>query len=273
MPLEPKRTDKTDWMSDLLAHHGYLVSGHSSLVPKLGLPPNVVAVIRHFRLYKSEVPDVLLLTLEYAANSQLPNFSAIRSTVVFAEIQELFPSIRILTFSAVPDRFYLDGVGLLTGRGLQEWFAGIDRWYVADVHGSKPVNRSSNDAFTTWTPRYLTSACVINDVDAVLCPRGDTPGVLVELKRPRADVRFWGPYSNDRRNYESCAGIAAMCGLDNRTIAYNRDSRLVVRLHIDVKWNATYTCLDSRSAIMAPEKAIASPLDSSLVMLPHRSKN
>jgi len=273
MPLEPKRTDRTDWMSDLLARHGYLVSGHSSLAIELGLPPDVVAVIRHFRLYTSEVPDVLLLTIEYAANLPQPNFSETRRAAAFAEIQKLFPSIRILTFSAAPDRFHLDGVGLLTGRGLQEWFAGVDHRYVAEMHGSKPVNRSSNDAFTTWTPQHLTSACVINDIDAVLCPRGETPGVLVELKRPRADIRFWGPYSNDRRNYESCAGIAAMCDLDNRTIAYNRDNRQVVRLHIDVKWNATYQRLDSRSAIMAPEKAIASPFDSSLVMLPHRSKN
>jgi hypothetical protein len=52
-------------MCGLLARYGYFVSGHETLATQLRLAPDVVAVLRHFRLKSSSVPEVVLLTLEY----------------------------------------------------------------------------------------------------------------------------------------------------------------------------------------------------------------
>jgi hypothetical protein len=202
-----------------------------------------------------------------------PDFAFVKASRAYAEIQNQFPKIRILSFSKCAGSFKLDGFGVLSSRQLSDWFANIDGRFVANLGGVKSKNVSSNDVFTDWTPKFLTRDCVINDIDALLCPRSGNSGVLVELKRPKIDIRYWGPYVDDYGNYESSAGIANMYRLDNRTIAYNVNRVNFVRLHTNVRWDKTNSSLVSQYAILAPALAITAPLSNAVLMSSHRSKN
>lgn len=268
----PKLTVRSDWMTEVLASHCYYVSGHPSFAALLGLNSSDAAVIRHFRL-SANFPEVIFLTLE--CQGEQPDLKALLNNSIFAEIKEIFPMIHTLIISHLSNSFYfqIDDSEPLDSRGLCEWFAAIDNRYVTNLGGVKNVNVSRNDRFVDWTRQNLTRNCVINDIDALLCPKNELPGVLIELKRPRGDIRNWGPYLDDRGNYQSCALIADRCGLENRTIAYNVANNQIVRLHKDVRWNEARRCLESRFALMRPELAVAALLDYGSELKDHLSTN
>lgn len=273
MNIAPKRTEKNDWMSDLLARKGYYVSGHSNFSERLGLPKDVVVVIRHFRLYLSTLPEVILLTLEWKNGFKVGTTSGIQTSEAFKDIQMVFPSLHILSFSPDAGQFELDTLGLMNGRKLQEWFSSIDNRYLTNQGRVKPINVSSNDGFADWTRANLTPECVINDFDGLLCPTKQLPGVLIELKRPKQDIRYWSPYRNDRGNYQSVASIAKDTGLENRTIAYNIDNQAIVALHKDVVWNAIDQSLHSYYCVLPSQEAIAVPLENRFILKELRSRN
>ncbi len=271
----PARTDRADWMGDLLARRGYLVSGHPSTARRIDAPSDTVGVLRHFRISTAAVPDAVILTVEHSPDSNPPDLGVISSSDGVRALKTLFPSLDVLVFSSsgATMQVQMAGVGTMDDDGLRGWFGALNPQYVLGLGGVKRVNRSSNDAFADWTRLNLTAQCVINDVDALKRKSDAGPGVLVELKRPKSDVRTWGPYRNDRANYESCAAIAGMCGLENRTIAYNRTNEDVVRVHVDVRWSTDDGGLVSSYALMTPEDAIATPLASRPPLLKHISKN
>lgn len=273
MNISPKRTDKNDWMSDLLSQNGYYVSGHPTFSERLGLPIDVIAVIRHFRLYVSTYPEVIMLTLEWKNGFRLGTTSKIMASEAYLDIRAVFPSLHILSFSSDARQFELDTQGIINGIQLREWFRSIDVRFLANQGRVKPINVSSNDGFADWTGANLTRDCVINDVDGLLCSTRHHPGVLIELKRPKQDIRYWSPYRNDRGNYQSVANIANVTGLENRTIAYNISNQSVVALHMDVVWNGADQSLHSYFCVMPPQDAIAVPLSKKYVLRELRSRN
>jgi len=272
MYTNPKLTVRSDWMTEVLASHHYYVSGHTSFATQLGLNSSDVAAIRHFRL-SANFPEVIFLTLECLGEQ--PDLKALFNNPIFAEIKEIFPMIHTLIISHLSNSFHfqIDDSESLDNRGLYKWFSDIDKRYGTDLGGVKDINVSRNDRFVDWTRQNLTRNCVINDIDALLCPKNGLPGVLIELKRPRGDIRNWGPYLDDRGNYQSCALIADSCGLENRTIAYNVDNNQIVRLHMDVRWNEARRCLESRFALMRPELAVKALLDYGSEWRDHMSTN
>jgi len=264
------RTAKDDWLADLLAHRGYVVSGHSTFGRRLGAPEGVVPVLRHARLYGSAFPEVVLLTLEYPGDSGIPDLEEIAASPLCRQLVRLFRGLQILTYAREsPDSFTMPDRGALSSSDLLEWFAAVDARFVAQSGTAKPVNRSVNDPFVTWTRHWLTRHCVVNDIDALMPPTAAAPGVLLELKRPRTDLRRWGPYRADRRNYESCSLIAERLRLEKRTIAYNAGRRDRVRLHLDVRTEQGR--LVSQTAMTTPEAAVAVPLSDELVLSWHVS--
>lgn len=247
-------------MSDLLAEHGYLVSGHVSFAEKLGLPTNVLAVLRHFHLIDPPLSEIIFLTLEYPHAANCPDFSKVKSSLTFLSIKNLFPNIRLLIFPRDSSGCELDNSDIHDSQQLHNWFGSIDRRYIENTGGVKQVNRSSNDKFADWTRAKLTRKCVVNDIDALLLPNAGNPGVLIELKRPKQDIHKWCPYRKDRSNYITSERIANDARLKNRTLAYNLSKRNEVALHVEVKWNPNDSTMDSKYCILSPEVAISSPL-------------
>jgi hypothetical protein len=211
------KTIKNDWFNEYLAAYGYLVSGHQSFANALQIPQQI-ASIRHFRLKKSNFPDLFLLTIECA--DEIPIISTAHKNNVFARIKQTFPNIQLLSIGAGARFFSINGDPVIDGNGLLSWFSKVNSEFTLNTGGVKPVNVSSNDAFSDWTRYNLTNNCVINDIDAIYLPTDlALQGVLIEGKRPKSDLSKWGPYLNDQGNYDSSVKIAARCNLQNRTIA------------------------------------------------------
>lgn len=254
------KTLKIDWMSNLLAVQGYLVSGHPTFAEKLDLSKETEVVIRHFRLKTSVLPEVFFISID-KKEDMATNFEKIMNSKAYHSIKTLFPQIRILTFTKGCAEFELDGIGIISKPKLLAKFKAVDVRYIQNLGSAKPVNVSSNDSFADWTRSNLTRDCVINDIDALLCPNNGNTGVLIELKRPKESIKTWTPYKNDSNNYKSSAGIAASTGLENRTIAYNENNQTLVGLHLNVHWNIENATLYSRFAITTPQEAIPPQLD------------
>ncbi len=266
-----KRTERSDWMTESLASRDYYVSGHPSFAAQLGLRPGELAVIRHFRLRGSRFPEVIFLTLE--VEGRQPDLMAVWNTQTYRELKALFPMMQTLTISPSSRTFQIDDGKFLDGPALREWFGAINNRFITEIGGVKGVNVSQNDSFVEWTRYNLTRDCVINDIDALLSPDDGCSGALIELKRPKRDIRGWGPYVNDMGNYHSCAVLARSAELENRTIAYNIQNNSIVRLHMNVRWNKEEKCIDSLYAFVHPKSAVACPLDSTIQWTSHQSWN
>ena len=274
------RTRKDDWMNDLLAQSGYYVSGHATFTQQLGLPIDIIATVRHARLYSSAYPDVFLLVLEcpFDPKSGAINFRALRANTTYQELASLLVVLPVLAFQQQRPGYFLvdEGKGpiVMNDTDLQLWFGNIDPAYTQNIGTTKPVNRTANDMFVLWTGTNLTRQCVFNDIDALIPPRNTQPGVLIELKRPKSNLAYWGPYAADTRNYESSAAIARHLGLENRTIAHNMNRTSQVALFLDIRPDSRGR-LVSRRAMVEPNDAIAIPLPRHVVarLAHHESGN
>jgi hypothetical protein len=260
-------------MTDLLAENGFVVSGHPMFAEMLGLSSNVVAVLRHFRLYSSGYPQIFILTLDVGSEGHDNAIEQTADSVLLNDLVAMLGPVHILAYGDNNSgNFALPGRSVVTSPELQAVFASIDERFVQNVGTAKPINRTSNDRFVDWTRSNIARQCVVNDVDALKLPSTDLQGELVELKRPKQHVKNWAPYTNDARNYESQDLICRSQNLVNKTITYNLDQNEHVRLDIDVRWEPENQLLTSRFVIAPPSVAIRSKRPASISMNPHTSR-
>lgn len=158
--MSAPRTQKNDWMNDLLANSGFLVSGHSTFSAQLSLGVDVVPVLRHARLYTSAYPDVIVLTLEHSSDPvRTLNGGAIKKSRAYQELANLFGNIPLLAFQQQRANYFVLDSGpqptVLDDKMLQTWFGSINPAYLHNVGTAKLVNKSVNDMFVPWTGSYL----------------------------------------------------------------------------------------------------------------------
>jgi hypothetical protein len=213
-------TAKQDWFTGELEAAGVLVGGGESISAKLMLPDSQCS----FRFAAS--PDstwMYFLTVGFGQSYSSTYEEAIFSRLGDLGVSEMFPNLRILFYSDHrPGSFRINFGGnweTVNPMGLQKKFHEVDPSFIGALGNVKPINKSVNDLFQTWSRAYLNPYCVVNDIDAIA--KGLKTEKIIELKRPVESVADWKPYKNDLRNYQRSKELAGIAKSEIINIAYN----------------------------------------------------
>jgi hypothetical protein len=261
-------TDKSDWLNDMLADGGGLVSSHSTFGERLGINGKV-----ELRFIKFRNKFIYFLTI-YMKTSDIVGFHISHDNDYLIKLMGLFKPLNILLYSDEEDKFTLHDIAnktnlTLSNSMLCSELAKYNPALVQDTGTIKAINKSVNDNFQIWTRTYLSKYAVVNDIDAIMFK---TKPILLELKRVKENIETWLPYLDDISNYNSINAISKSIGAFPLTFGYNSDTFDKVSAHINITpYDRTH--INGKKTLMTPSKRFINDSDDKLDWIGYKSFN
>ncbi|MDF7811644.1 hypothetical protein [Hymenobacter sp. YC55] len=251
-------TTKQDWLNDALAANGCFVSGHASTERFLGLKGK--AEVR-FAMLKDGTA-LYFLTIRSPEPDYREVYWKAFETNMLGWLRSVYQPLIQLFYHDDQEEFdvFFPGRGSfrqLSFQGLAELVGKYNSSFVAKPGTRKDINSTTNDVFHFWTRTYLSSSCVVADLDAFTFNMHQA--VFYELKRVKESLQTWRPYVDDSRNYGALNKIARAHGGVAITLAYQSASDPVVAMHRNLDVQAQ-ECIRGQVQLLDKEVVVRHPL-------------
>ncbi|HEX8426794.1 hypothetical protein [Hymenobacter sp.] len=251
-------TTKQDWLNDALAANGYFVSGHASTERVLGLKGK--AEVRFAMLKDGKA--VYFLTIRSPEPNYREMYWKAFETNMLGWLRSIYQPLIQLFYHDDQETFdvFFPAKGTfkqLSFQGLADFVGKYNSSFTTKPGTKKEVNTTTNDIFHHWTRNYLSSSCVVADLDAFTFNMHQA--VFYELKRVKESVRTWRPYLDDHRNYAALDKIARAHGGVAITLAYQATGDPVVAMHRHLNLEQP-ECIRGQMQLLDKEVAVRHPL-------------